>query len=622
MAQNPKHIILCNGATLPKGLKRKGDTVLELSNKDGKLEGGKILLEKFVLSLQHIPSRVKDLLELASLLFIADRTIDRGQPTAVEFDKWSRTIHFVMKVRDESFWNQHQTASLLSQALTFMTGDYEYQFYFQAGLSNTSFNLFDSAGISIDWKEPTKVALFSGGLDSFTGAIDFLETNKDTRLLLVSHKSGNPSTRSTQERVYKILEQNYPGRTTWYKFQCHMKGGRAREETQRTRSFLYSSVAYALSHICQSDELTFFENGITSLNFPKRSDMINARSSRTTHPRTIWHLSNFFTHFHGRPFKIQHPYLLLTKTDVIAKLREYKKAEYINSTVSCSATFKKEGNFTHCGTCSQCVDRRFAMHASHLDAEDGLGIYTKNFITENIDEPGDRLTVLDHVIQAMKFKNATDDSFYDDMANELLDILEYLDTDEEAAFKEIFQLCKRHGSQIHSAIIRMRTIYDDPFEKIIKGSFLDFISEKEYLKTDSQRLVEKICQKLADALPIIFQKNAPKDENDLNDKIHGILQGEAEGYGREFPSVSFAMAKTVLDHSFSSQNLLIETKYLRGATTPSKITDALSSDIIKYPADCPLMFVIYDPERMVKDEKEFINAFTIKREKLTIHLIR
>ena len=620
---NRKHIALCNGASLPKKMRKEGDKLWELSNNSGEPIFGKILLEAFVNQVNHIPDRIKDLLELAGHLFIIDRKVERGEPDSLLFAGWSRTIHFVMKVRDEEFWSQKETKNLLSEAIKFMTGDYSYEFYFQAGRPSQAFNLFDqsSTPIILD-KAPKELALFSGGLDSFAGAIDFLETNKESKLVLISHSSGNPATKSTQERMYGILAKEYPSRTIWYKFKCHMKGARAAEESQRTRSMLYSSVAYALSTVFQQDSFNFFENGITSLNFPKRADMINARSSRTTHPRTIWHLQNFFSHLHGKPFQIKHPYLFLTKTDVNAKLKIYEKQELINSTVSCSVALKKEGNFTHCGTCSQCVDRRFAMHASNLEEFDGEGIYAKNFITDKIDNDGDRLTVIDHVRQAIKFKESSEAGFYEDMAYELGNLIDYIDLEEDKSLQSLFDLCKKHGQQIHSGILKMRDTYDDPFKEISKGSFLDLIKEKEYLKPEAIRLCEKIKKKLDESLPIIFRKNKAKDENDLNDKINGIISGEAEQYGREFPAMQFSSIRTVIDHSFASYQLLIESKYLRGATGERVVTDGISADIIKYPAESHLLFLLYDPERKIVNDQLLKDTYEKKRSNVTVYIIR
>jgi len=622
VVKNRKHIVLCNGAVIPKEIKKAThDRLWHLTDNKGKAIFGTILLEKFVNQVSHLPDRLKDLLELAGNLFIIDRKVERGETDSLEFDGWSRTIHFVMKVRDGSFWMQGKTRELLSEALTFMTGDYKYQFYFQGGYPSKAFNLFDQAGISVGLDESEKqIALFSGGLDSFTGAVDFLETTKGSKLILISHTSGNPSTKATQERIYRLLDTEYPGRTVWYKFKCHMKGARASEESQRTRSMLYSSVAFAISSIFKTDSFIFFENGVTSLNFPKRADMINARSSRTTHPRTIWHLKKFFSHVHNKDFTIQHPYLLMTKTDVIARLKFLNKNKYINSTVSCSVALKKEGNYTHCGTCSQCVDRRFAMHASHLEEDDGVGIYSKNFITDKINDDSDKLIILDHVRQAMKFKDATPDSFYYDMSSELNNLLEYMDIDEEKAFYQIYDLCKKHGQQIHEGILSIRNTYDDPFKEITAGSFLDIVKEKEYLKSDVKLLCKKIGKKLHESLPIMFRSNLPKNENDLNDKINGVINGEAEQYGREFPSIQFASIRTVVDHSF--KDLLIEAKYLRGSTGERVVTDGISADLIKYSSASHLLFVLYDPERKISNDKLFMDSFEGRRRNITICIIR
>ena len=81
------------------------------------------------------------------------------------------------------------------------------------------------------------------------------------------------------------------------------------EETQRTRSFLYTSIACAIATAYGQDSFTVFENGITSINFPRREDLSHARASRTTHPRTIKHLEDFFSIVRGCDMKIKTPFL-------------------------------------------------------------------------------------------------------------------------------------------------------------------------------------------------------------------------------------------------------------------------------------------------------------------------
>jgi len=81
----------------------------------------------------------------------------------------------------------------------------------------------------------------------------------------------------------------------------------------------------------------------------------------------------------------------------------------------------------------------------------------------------------------------------------------------------------------------------------------------------------------------------------------------------EFPAISFALAKTIPDHSLlKNYNLLIETKYVRGKTTPSKITDGIAADLTKYPAKCIKLFCIYDPERSIYNDEKFRKDFESK----------
>ena len=77
------------------------------------------------------------------------------------------------------------------------------------------------------------VALFSGGIDSLAGVLNHLETTNQL-VCLVSHQS-QPGTVRTQGQLVEALKSHYSGRVFHYKFECHLKGIRAAEETQRSR---------------------------------------------------------------------------------------------------------------------------------------------------------------------------------------------------------------------------------------------------------------------------------------------------------------------------------------------------------------------------------------------------
>lgn len=617
-------VVLCNGASLPERFEEVTDLkVVPLNYRDqGAEQNVKLLLPDFVRNVYYFPDRILDLLEIAAFVFCADRLIRRGRKDAVEYHSWSRKFHFVVKVRDYEFWNEQNICRKLSETLSFMSGDHDYQFDFEPGHSTPPTSLFDKPEFQLEKQSDTRIVLFSGGLDSLAGVVEILETSK-AYVCLVSHRSGQPSTRKTQDQLYNALERLYPGRVKHYTFYCSLKDVRAEEETQRTRAFLYTSIAYALAHIISEKSVFVYENGITALNFLKRQDMINARASRTTHPKTMHYLQDLFSEVEGDTITINTPFLWKTKTDVLKTLFTYKQHVLISSAVSCSKTFQNLQQATHCGGCSQCVDRRFAAYAAELDDIDESGIYAFNFIHQTI-EPGEtKTTIIDYMRQAQNFATWNVDHFYEQLFNELVDVIEFLGMPEEKAVEALYNLCHRHGEQINCGYKRMQTVHDNPYYELPSGSLFQIIGGREHLKEPVQRLAEEISRRLARSVPLAFQNNLPKNENDFNDKVGALLTSDKNQFDREYPAISFALARSVPDHSTNNAQLLIESKYLRDSTTPSKASEAIAADLTKYPSISHILFIVFDPSRSIADDDVFKDDFERKgKGRCTVTIIR
>ena len=153
---------------------------------------------------------------------------------------------------------------------------------------------------------------------------------------------------------------------------------------------------------------------------------VEARASRTTHPRTIHHLKQLFSLLGESEMHIQLPFLWKTKTDTLALLRSGPHPELIPSSVSCSKTFQNLGQATHCGGCSQCVDRRFAAYAAKADDIDDSGIYANDIISASITDREVKTTVVDYVRQAKDFSKWNEDHFLMELAAELSDVVDYI----------------------------------------------------------------------------------------------------------------------------------------------------------------------------------------------------
>ena len=484
MKNTSPQIVLCNGADLPKQWANIEPIILEYRELVSPNSNVKLALPDFIRDVFYLPKRILDLLEIAAYVYCADRRIFRGHNSNLEFHSWARSFHFVVKVRDYDFWNTPEVKEKLKEALLFMSGDRAYHFTFQPGHSTPQTGLFDDETCVIEPLPNNKVILFSGGLDSLAGVVEQLEHSSD-QLWLISHQSGQPKTIKTQRQLIKALCRFYPNRIRHYKFHCSLRRIRAKEESQRTRAFLYTSIGYALSCVLQQREIFVYENGVTSINFPKRQDQINARASRTTHPRTIVLLENLFSVIEDSKIKITTPFLWKTKTDIFNRLAELGRKDLITSTVSCSQTFRHLGQATHCGGCSQCIDRRFAAYGSKLDDVDEGGIYTSDFIMNEIKEDKVRTTLIDYVRLANKFASFNLETFYREMLGELAGFIDYVPgANDQEKIEKIWDLCYRHGKHIGDAIRRMREIHDNPYNQLQPDSFLQIIAKREYLMSE------------------------------------------------------------------------------------------------------------------------------------------
>ena len=582
----------------------------------------KVGLPALVQSVYHLPPRVLDLIEIASFVFAADRSCSRGPRYAVEFNSWARTFRFFIKVRDVEFWNQRAVSDKLVELLTFLTGDSSYEFRFQGGHHTQQVDLFDEEPFRVDLSVPTEIALFSGGLDSLAGAISLLESGTQ-RLCLASHRSGQPGTIKTQDGLFEALKDEYPDRLEYYKFRTGLTGSHPREETQRTRSFLFSSIAFALSSAYRKDRFYIFENGVTSMNLPRREDAKNARSSRTTHPKTIRMMEEFLSLIEEREISIEVPFFWKTKTEILRGLKAYGKQQLVSSSVSCSQTFQPFSKGTHCGVCYQCIDRRFASFASDLDDFDHKGLYDTDFVMDSISDGEARTILLGYMAQAKEFAALNENATFKKYLPELVDIVDYVDgLNEDQKSLKIADLCKRHGEQVWDGVKKMRIKYDDPTKPVIKGSLLDLLNKREHLKEPLQLMIEDISGKLLLSIPVMYQKGRPKNENRLNDAIEALLRKDQDHFVREYPSIPFALCKTIPDHFERTRGLLIETKYVRGTMSIGELTNQLGADIFKYPKENPILFVIYDPNRKIRDDVKFAGDVQNRDARCTVIFVR
>lgn len=485
-------IFLCNGATPTDGLQRSDCTVLDYQSTNGEPPLVRLGLPDFVRSVNYLPDRHLDLLEIAAYVFAADRLTSRGSREAVEYQSWSRSFQFIVKVRDYEFWRESSLIEALKVALRFATGDRGYDFTFQPGHATPPTSLFDNEAFSMEASGDLSIMLFSGGIDSLAGAVQRIERTNQ-HVCLVSHLS-QVGTIRTQRGLASALRRDYRGRVSSYLFKTHLQGVRSKEETQRSRPFLYGSIAFTLATAFGPDRFYIYENGVTSLNFFRRDDLINSRASRTTHPQTVGRLASLFSVIAERPFAIEAPFLWFTKSDVVESLKNSGQGQLLPSSVSCSHTYNSGTSATHCGECFQCLDRRIGIYGAGADNLDNESLYATNIITSSIPSSEGKTTAVDYLRQAANFSNWNQHYFYNQTLDELQMLLGWVPgyEDENELIDKIWDLCSRHGEQVALALRRMRDLHEGVFRPLAPDSLLKVVSDREFLKAPIERLVRQL----------------------------------------------------------------------------------------------------------------------------------
>jgi hypothetical protein len=408
----------------------------------------------------------------------------------------------------------------------------------------------------------------------------------------------------------------------YYSFECcNHDGMKSAEESQRTRMFLFSAIAFSLCYCFNKKSFFIYENGMTSMNLSKQADMINARSSRTTHPKTLELLLRLYRLLDSS-FEIIAPYYNNTKAEIVEVFKTYESESIIALSVSCSSTRRKAKLSPHCGSCSQCIDRRLSLYAAGLEDYDAPA-YSVNFINEFPDS--DKGETEQRIYNTLRLANLEEISslydFYEKYPDDVTNLAEYWPGSNNIDDKldEIYDLVCRYGKGIIRAATRIRNKHDDITKPINKNSLLGIVSERKYFKSPIAKRVDHVDEFLRKTIALMFQSEEPKNEQDLNDKIEAILKCHGD-FSREYPTLQFWRTAYKPDHA--QDYLLLEAKYIRGATVPSKVIEGIAADMTKAPLEAGLMFVVYDPSRQIPDDEHFICELESRRKECFVRVFR
>jgi len=346
--------------------------------------------------LANVPDLLIDLLEVAAYVYCADQRLGRGSDRLTNFgENWRRCLHFSIPVRHPEAWQNPDIPELLAETLGFLSDD-SYAFEFRrAEAPAESKELYFSNLIDASM-EHDEVALFSGGIDSFAGAVEDIATN-GTSVTLVGHSSST-KVRNVQENLIDGLKQRgFDRKLSYIPVWVANTGVAAREFSQRTRSFLFACLGLVIARMSGKDGFTFYENGVVSINPPVAGDVIGGRATRTTHPRVLRGLEVLFSTLLDRSIQIRTPLQWLTKKEVISKIDKAGLADMLAMTNSCTRPRMWTKDQKHCGACSQCIDRRFAVLAAGMEQFEPAENYMRDLLLADRSADGEMRMALSYV---------------------------------------------------------------------------------------------------------------------------------------------------------------------------------------------------------------------------------
>ena len=262
-----------------------------------------------------------DLIRIASFVYAADTSVKRGGDTDVWGENWARSLHFRIPVLEPDRWNDPKVNALLIDCLRFLTGD-SYQFEFEPWrqLDRQQYlKLFGTANEGID---ADCISLFSGGLDSLC-AVSTLAERDGRKPLLIGHRSATRLTHRRQE-LLDALRQRGSWRYPLWTVDIHRSGSEARERTQRSRAFLYASLATAAGLCLGLREIILSDNGVTSLNIVYTRLSIGTELTRSTHPGFLRRLNALLQALDSGAPAVRNTLLTFTKMDVTDQIKNLK----------------------------------------------------------------------------------------------------------------------------------------------------------------------------------------------------------------------------------------------------------------------------------------------------------
>ena len=337
----------------------------------------------------NISDLAKDFLLIGAVIYGCDKAIDR-ENGSISDDRWTRELVVNIPVQFPDRWEA--VAEDLSECVSFLTGDsWEFEFSLATRDIVQRRRRRQRQRRRLVNQEPVHaVSLFSGGLDSLIGALDWLSNNANERVFLVGHYDPDlKGPKHDQLELAQILGRHFPNRFEVVHGRIGVNPA-GDDINLRSRSFLFVALAtFFAEQFGPTVPIIVPENGPIALNLPLTPSRRGSCSTRTVHPHFLDLLRQVMTGV-GFHHPIENPYRFKTKGEMAAEccVPAILEEGYSHSRSCAKGGHKSSWNDRHakgCGRCVPCLFRRAALHVTGCDDESyGIDVCGRDVRTEDL----------------------------------------------------------------------------------------------------------------------------------------------------------------------------------------------------------------------------------------------
>jgi 7-cyano-7-deazaguanine synthase in queuosine biosynthesis len=311
-------------------------------------------LDPWATSAGPVAPQVLDLFRIMAAAYVADRlTKRRALPRELAL-----TVHVT---RPDLFAQPALDTS--ARVLRFLTGD------------NWSVVAVQDTSIAPQVPElellPTRrVALLSGGLDSFAHAAVLCRRGECSDTLFLSHAPNPMSIRAQNACADHLTSVDAAAR---FQSVALRHQTTKRESTNHSRAMLFVALALLYADATGASEVVVPENGFTSLNVPLSPNRQGRYSTRSTHPYTFFLIRELLDQLR-LPIVVRNPCEWETKGDMVREAYESAGSLFAAAAAQTLSCGKLDGyhyaggnSNLGCGLCYACLVRRASFIAAGMN---------------------------------------------------------------------------------------------------------------------------------------------------------------------------------------------------------------------------------------------------------------